>query len=121
MEKLLEEMRSETDSPQDFLEKGHFGIAALKGREVVGYCLSEYNTKDRFEVGLEVLQGHQLRGLATEMTKALIKLATSKGYKHLGWHCWANNKASVATAQKIGLKKIQEYPVCRLTFLAPNL
>jgi GNAT superfamily N-acetyltransferase len=121
VEKLMEEMRSETDSPDDFLDREHFGVAALKGREVAGYCLTEYNLKDRFEVGLEVLLNHQHKGLATELTKALMKLAASKGYKHLGWHCWANNRASVATAKKIGLKKIREYPACSLTFLAPNL
>ncbi|MBN1683373.1 GNAT family N-acetyltransferase [Candidatus Bathyarchaeota archaeon] len=116
MELLLEEMRSETDSPDDFLNREHFGIVALKRKKVAGFCLSEYNFQDKFEVGIEVLPNHQKQGLATEMTKKLVKLAASKGYKHLGWHCWSKNKASIATAQKIGLKKITEYPACSLTF-----
>jgi len=121
IERLMEEMRSETDSPDDFLEKEHFGIAALKGREVAGYCLTEYNLKDRFEVGIEVLPEHQHKGIATEMTRALFKLALSKGFRYGGWHCWSNNEASMATAQKVGLKKIKDYPACKLSFIAPNL
>ena len=121
MELLLEEMRSETESPDDFLNRGHFGIVAIKGKEVAGFCLSEYNFQDKLEVGVEVLPNHQKQGLATEMTKSLINLALSKGYKHLGWHCWSKNKASVVTAKKIGLKKITEYPACSLTFTAQYL
>jgi len=45
------------------------------------------------------------------VTWALIDQALARGVRHVGWHCWASNHASVATAQRTGLRREAEYAV----------
>jgi tetratricopeptide (TPR) repeat protein len=112
---LKEEMCSERPTVQDFLE-GSFGVCLVHGNdlpdaEIAGWCLSEYNTGQRCEVGIETVGPYRRRGLATLMTHALIDLALTGGLTRIGWHCWASNTPSAATALKAGLVKVSDYPV----------
>jgi RimJ/RimL family protein N-acetyltransferase len=50
------------------------------------------------------------------MASALIEHALSQGVFKIGWHCYAHNEASVATARKVGFEKVQDYVV----FLCPS-
>jgi RimJ/RimL family protein N-acetyltransferase len=106
----MKEMSSERQSTEDFIGKS-FGVCVLQGDEIVGWCLSEYNSADRCEVGIEVLQPYRRRGLATAMTCALIEHALSEGVSRIGWHCYASNAASRATARRAGFEKVQDYRV----------
>ena len=110
LDDLLEELCSERQSVQDFLDRS-FGFCLLHGDEVAGWCLSEYNTAGRCEVGIATFEPHRRHGLATTMTSALIEHALSQGISHVGWHCYASNVASAATARKAGFVKTVEYPV----------
>lgn len=113
LDALREELCSERPSVADFLARS-FGVAALCGDELAGWCTSEYNTGDRCEVGIGTLEPHQRRGLATAMGSAFIEYAAARGIRHIGWHCWARNEPSVAAALKIGYEKAAEYS----TFIA---
>ncbi len=108
LDALREELCSERPSVEDFLVKS-FGVAALCGDELAGWCTSEYNTGDRCEVGIGTLEPHQRRGLATAMGSAFIEHALARGVTRVGWHCWARNQPSVAAALKIGYEKAAEY------------
>ena len=110
LDDLLEELCSERQSVQDFLDRS-FGFCLLHGDEVAGWCLSEYNAASRCEVGIATFEPHRRQGLATTMTSALVEHALSQGISHLGWHCYASNVASAATARKAGFVKTVEYPV----------
>jgi RimJ/RimL family protein N-acetyltransferase len=107
---LMEEMCSERASVEEFLEKS-FGVCVTHGDEIVGWCLSEYNSADRCEIGIETLDSYQRRGLATAMTLALAERAASQGISQIGWHCFAGNVPSVATALRAGFKRVADYPV----------
>ncbi len=107
---LEEELASERPSPEDFLAKS-FGVALIKGTELAGWCLSEYNTLDRCEVGIETVEPYRRSGLGTLLGKALVVEAARRGIASVGWHCFAWNTASTATALKIGFKKIADYPI----------
>jgi len=109
MDSLVEEMQSESPSPAAFLERC-FGFCALHGEELVGWCLSEYNSADRCEVGIEVIEEYQRKGIGTALASALIEKATGLGMA-VGWHCYAGNAPSVGLATRLGLEKIEEYPV----------
>jgi RimJ/RimL family protein N-acetyltransferase len=37
--------------------------------------------------------------------------AAGVGVRRVGWHCWADNAASVATAERLGLRRVAEYTV----------
>lgn len=107
---LTAEMCSERQSAEDFLEKS-FGVCLVRDDEIVGWCLSEYNSADRCEVGIETRADYRRRGLATVMASTLVEQALSRGISQIGWHCYASNTASVATALKVGFEKQRDYPV----------
>jgi RimJ/RimL family protein N-acetyltransferase len=109
-EALMAEMCSERASVADFLAHS-FGVCALRGDEIAGWCLSEYNSGDRCEVGIETLAPYQRRGLGTAMTLALVEEAFARGLRQVGWHCYAENVPSVATALRAGFVKALDYPV----------
>jgi GNAT superfamily N-acetyltransferase len=107
---LAEEMASERASIDDFLARG-FGLAALSGGELAGWCLSEYNSGARCEVGIASLEPFQRKGLATAMGRQFLSLARDHGILEVGWHCWKSNTASAASALKIGLDHAADYKV----------
>ena len=104
LETLREEMCSERASVEDFLEKS-FGVCSVYENQIVCWCLSEYNTGDRCEIGIATLQPHQRKGIATAITKLFLIEAAKRGYQRVGWDCWERNEASVATARKAGFEK----------------
>ena len=64
MDDLVKEMHSERPSVQDFLAKS-FGYCVLYNDTLVGWCMSEYNTGSRCEIGIETVAGYRRRGIAT--------------------------------------------------------
>ena len=105
---LKEEMTSERPTVEDFLAKS-FGICAIHNNELAGWCLSEYNTNGRCEVGIETTSDYRQRGLATTLTLALLEHAFSHGITEVGWHCFKRNEASAKTALKAGFDKVSNY------------
>jgi GNAT superfamily N-acetyltransferase len=110
LDELTEEACSWFGSVHDFLDK-YFGLCVLHGDEIAGWCLSEYNGADRCEVGILTTKPYRRRGLATVMASALVEHALSRGISYIGWHCYANNLASSATARKVGFEKVRDYAV----------
>jgi len=105
---LKEEMTSERPSVEDFLDKS-FGVCAIHENELAGWCLSEYNTDGRCEIGIETISEYRKRGLATALTLALLEHAFSTGLNEVGWHCFKRNVPSSQTARKAGLEKVCDY------------
>ena len=109
LDAVREEMCSERASVEDFLARS-FGLCPVHSNEVAGWCMSEYNTGDRCEVGIATAEKHQRRGIATLATRSFLAEAHRRGYTRVGWDCWTRNAASVATARKAGFTLIEEYP-----------
>jgi GNAT superfamily N-acetyltransferase len=107
---VREEMCSERESVEEFLGKG-FGFAAVHGGGFACWCMSEYNLGDRCEVGIETVKEHRRRGLAVLVAGEVFRHAASVGVRRVGWHCWADNAASVATAERLGLRRVAGYTV----------
>lgn len=109
LDKIIEEMQSERSSVEDFLEKS-FGFCLVReDEEIVAWCMSEYNCAGRCEVGIATQEDYRRRGLATITASAVVEHALSKGVSSIGWHCDASNQPSIATALKVGFKKVCEY------------
>ena len=106
---VMEEMTSERSSVEEFLGKS-FGFAALHGGEFACWCMSEYNLWDRCEVGIETVKEHRRRGLANLVAGAMFDHAADIGVRRIGWHCWADNVGSLATAERLGLRRVAEFP-----------
>ena len=100
-EDLLEEMCSERDSVESFLEHS-FGIVAFHQGELAGWCLSEYNFEKNCEVGIATLSPFQNKGLAKAMTNNFLNLAYHHGINKVLWHCFKSNIASQRTALSAG-------------------
>jgi GNAT superfamily N-acetyltransferase len=107
---LTEKMVSERPSIDDFLAKS-FGVCLLHENEIVGWCLSEYKCGRRCEIGIAVAAPPERLGLATLMARAFIDQALAQGVYDIGWICWAGNRSSVATAEKLGLALVDERDV----------
>jgi GNAT superfamily N-acetyltransferase len=107
---LIDEIHSESPSLEYFFRQ-HFGFCALDGRQLVGWCLAEYHYQSRYELGIETIEAYQRQGIATHVASAVIKRAYVEGATEIGWHCWASNIASTATALKLGFHKERDYPV----------
>ena len=107
---LIDEIHSESPSLEHFFRQ-HFGFCALDGEELVGWCLAEYHYQGRYELGIGTMEAYQRQGIATHVASAVIKQAFAEGATEIGWHCWASNMPSIATALKLGFQKELEYPV----------
>jgi GNAT superfamily N-acetyltransferase len=110
---VRDETVSERNSVEDFLESS-FGYAAMKGDEIVSWCMSEYNLGKRCELGIATIERYQRMGLAAQVARAVIGHAVKQGVYDIGWHCWKNNKPSVRTALKIGFRHGLDYPICEV-------
>lgn len=109
-EELLAEMQSERPSVADFLMKS-FGYMAVRAEEIIGWCLSEYNTADRCELGIATAAPFRRRGVARATAVAAINRADAAGVRRIGWHCWEDNAPSIATARSLGFDLRTGYPV----------
>ena len=115
LEKVVEEMQSERSTVQEFLEKS-FGYYASIDNEIVGWGMSEYNAANRCELGIATVDTYRQQGIATLLGKILIKHALAQNINCIGWHCWAENNPSIATARKLGFEKCFDYPVFLISF-----
>jgi GNAT superfamily N-acetyltransferase len=116
LEAVFEEMCSERTSVEDFLAHS-FGICPVYGNEIAGWCLSEYNTNGRCEIGIATAEAHQRKGLATAITRAFLAEAARRGYTQIGWDCWTRNVSSAATARKAGFNLVDEYSAAIVLFV----
>ncbi|MDX9993555.1 MAG: GNAT family N-acetyltransferase [Anaerolineales bacterium] len=107
---LTDEMLSERPSLADFLQKS-FGVCLTRADEILGWCLSEYNTHHRCEVGLAIRSDLRQRGLGTLLALAFVEMAQARDVARVGWHCNARNFASGKTALKAGFEHLADYPV----------
>ena len=108
LDTLKEEMCSERPSVDNFLARS-FGVCLIQNSELIGWCLSEYNSADRCAIGIETREPFQRRGLGTLMTRAMVQIARSASIREVGWHCWASNVASGKTALKAGFHHVCNY------------
>jgi RimJ/RimL family protein N-acetyltransferase len=109
-ELLLEEIHSESPSLERFFRQ-NFGFCAQDGQQLVAWCLAEYHSQGRYELGIETIEAYQRQGIATHLADTVIRHAFTQGASEIGWHCWAANTPSVATALKLGFEKALDYPV----------
>lgn len=107
---LLEEIRSESPSLEYFFQH-NFGFCARDDAQLVAWCLAEFHYQGRYELGIETIEAYQRRGIASHLAAAVIRQAFAQGAREIGWHCWATNTPSVATALKLGFEKVLDYPV----------
>lgn len=115
LDALQEEMKSERSSVAEFLQKS-FGLVIQTGNEIIGWCLSEYNTAGRCEIGIAVSEEYRRRGLGLTMTHAFLQMAEKQGIKQVGWDCWVENHPSGALARRAGFRLLESSPTVVCVF-----
>ena len=115
LDEVRKEMTSETPSQEYFLAN-RFGFCLRDETRIAGWCMSEYNTADRIEIGIDTVPEFRRRGVAQVTASALIEFAYAIGVKEIGWDCWTVNTASVRTALRLGFTKHCDYPVLSAWF-----
>jgi GNAT superfamily N-acetyltransferase len=106
---MREEVASMWGEPAAFLERG-FGYAALADDEVVGWCTVEYLSEGACGIGIETVEAHQRRGVATALARLTGAECARRGLT-AHWDSWTRNTPSVRSGLKAGFRPVCEYTV----------
>ncbi len=108
IDKLKEEMCSERKNVEDFLNKS-FGLCLLFDNQIIGWCLSEYNTQNSCEVGIAIDEKYRNKLLGTYLAEQFVLYSKKMGMKEIHWNSLKINIPSTKTAIKAGFEKELEY------------
>lgn len=95
-------------SLEDFLARG-FGHCMMHEGAIVGSCIADMVVGARTEVGVWTHPEYRRRGLATAVVAASVEHCLARGIRHIGWHCWSPNEASLRTAQRVGFEYVLDH------------
>lgn len=93
-------------------EETGFGFCLLRGETIVSWCLSVYASGTAYELGVATIPEVRNQGSATLTTAACVEHCLERG-RVPHWHCWDDNYASVAVAEKVGFAGPKQYSVFR--------
>lgn len=108
-ERLREEIESCWNALADFQQRG-FGFCAHDAETIVGWCTAEYVSEGQCGIGIETVETHQRQGLATLVASAFAEHCLEHGIS-AHWDAWQRNTPSVATAEKVGFVKVEDYTI----------
>jgi RimJ/RimL family protein N-acetyltransferase len=102
-------------SVDEFMEKG-VGYCSMKGDQVISTCISVFISKNEYEIGINTYdREHRGKGLATLTVRAFIDYCLLNGVTP-HWTTETFRLDSIAIAEKLGFKKLQEYPSYYFSF-----
>ena len=100
-------VRSFWRSNQDFVKKG-VGYCLIKEKTIASWCLSVYVSEANYEFGVATVPEYRRLGLATLVASACVEYCEETELTP-HWHCWNDNKGSVAIAERIGFERPKTY------------
>lgn len=106
---LIQEITECWPSQERFLTSG-FGFCLVGNNEIICRCTAEYVSDGKCGIGIATAEKYRQRGFASLTASAFIEYCQNQNIVPY-WDAWLRNTASVATAEKIGLHKIQAYNV----------
>jgi RimJ/RimL family protein N-acetyltransferase len=104
---LIEEIEQCWPSQERFLANG-FGFCLVGNHEIICRCTAEYVSADKCGIGISTAEKYRQRGFATLTASAFIEACLTRKLTPY-WDAWLRNTASVATAEKVGLRKVQDH------------
>jgi len=107
--RLRAEVAAHWPSVERYLARG-FGYCALHGDEVAGWCDGGLASPGKISITIETMESYRQRGLATLMASAFLERCQREGIAPY-WDAWADNWGSIATAERIGLARIDAYAI----------
>jgi RimJ/RimL family protein N-acetyltransferase len=106
---MCEEIESCWNALSDFQQRG-FGFCAHNAEAIVCWCTAEYVSGAQCGIGIETLEPYQRQGFATLTASAFAEYCLTHGIT-AHWDAWAHNMPSVATAEKVGFTKVEDYAI----------
>lgn len=106
---LLEEIEICWPSQARFLQQG-FGFCLVGDGQIICRCTAEYVSPGKCGIGIATAAPYRQQGFATLTASAFIEACLAQQIVPY-WDAWQRNTASIATAEKIGLDKIQDHNV----------
>jgi len=91
-----------------YLERG-FGAVLVLDDGVISWCTADCASGDRCEIGIITTAGERRKGFGALTVSAALDFCHRLGFREVGWHCSANNRGSIATAEKVGFKEKSKY------------
>ncbi len=86
-----------------------FGWVAVRQGQVVAWATVDFVTAGSGDLGFETLPAFQRQGLGSAVAAAAIEHGLAIGLKTIHWTCMQDNLASIATAEKLGLRRERDY------------
>jgi hypothetical protein len=90
-----------------FLDRG-IGYSVIYQNAIISLCFSAFVAQNTHTVDIETVGESRRRGFAEIAAHAYLTDCIESGVA-LHWDCMQENKASVALAEKLGLRKVDEY------------
>jgi GNAT superfamily N-acetyltransferase len=106
---LVEEIELCWPSQARFLSHG-FGFCLVGNGEISCRCTAEFVSAGKCGIGIATAEPYRQQGFATLTASAFIDYCQRQGITPY-WDAWLRNIASVATAEKVGLRKIHDHNV----------
>ncbi len=101
-------------SVENYLQLGN-GYGAVVDSELVSFGITSFLYDKTFSLGVETLEQHRRKGLASSLINILLKDLYSEGYS-IWWDCMESNIPSQKTAESVGLSFSHKYKVCWFNF-----
>jgi RimJ/RimL family protein N-acetyltransferase len=92
----------------EFLARGVGACLVEDDRILVSWCLADWASGSRIELGIHTAEAYRRRGYGTMTARDAVQQALEHGYTTIGWHLWAGNAASAATARRAGLRQTHD-------------
>lgn len=106
---LCEEIDMCWPSQAHFLADG-FGFCLVGNGEIICRCTAEYTSPGKCGIGIATAEAYRRQGFAALTASAFIEHCITRQIVPY-WDAWQRNTASVATAETVGLHKLQAYHV----------
>ena len=86
-------------------------VIDIENKILISRVFTDWNSGKFVETGINTNEKYRKQGLGAACAIAMIELASSRGYNHIGWHCWAENEGSEKTALRAGFTLERTHPV----------
>ncbi|SHK26645.1 GNAT acetyltransferase [Clostridium cavendishii DSM 21758] len=107
-ERILEILAENWSDDEKFKKYGT-GYLIRNDKIIVSWSLSDCSFKKTIAIGIYTDERYRKNGFAKIAAAATIRDCFTKGYEKIDWLCVDSNKGSIATAEKLGFKIINQY------------
>ena len=103
---------------EDLLDLFHFAqdpfaccVVDVEHKDIITRVFTDWTSPNFVETGIRTLEKFRKQGLGSRCAAAMLEFAFSRGYDHIGWHCWLENEGSAKTALRAGFVFERIHPV----------